>query len=217
MIDYKAIYDKDYFNGKNSFFYSFGYARFSKTYFDNLFNPLKKYLQNHPKGRGLDVGCAYGLLLQRFPESYEKFGIDVSEHAVQEARDRNPGADIQQHSAEDDFPFPDNYFDTVICNDVLEHLENPAKALESIKRVVKKGGFVYLNIPNLNWFRRVFCFGIDKIEHHVSLYPYAKVAKSIRSTGLEITDGWTYTSLTYFFFIKFKSTWGLEAAFLCTK
>ncbi len=217
MTDYRGLYNEDYFNGKNSFFYSLGYARYSKIYFDNLYNPLKNYLRNHTDGRVLDVGCAYGLLLQRFPKSYQKFGIDVSEHAVQKARERNPDADIQQHSAEDAFLFPDNYFDIVICNDVLEHLEHPTKALENIRRVVKSTGLVYLNLPNLNWFRKTFYSGIDRKEHHISLCPHNGIARAIRNAGLVVIDCWTYTSLTYFFFVKFRSTWGLESAFFCTK
>ncbi len=37
-MDYKAVYTENYFSGRDSFFYRLGYGRFSKLYFDNLFN-----------------------------------------------------------------------------------------------------------------------------------------------------------------------------------
>ena len=42
-------------------------------------------------------------------------------------------ADIQN------LPFPDNYFDFVVCMHVLEHVESPGKSCEELMRVAKKG------------------------------------------------------------------------------
>jgi len=48
-------------------------------------------------------------------------------------------------------PFNDNVFDVVICNHVLEHVENDCKAMAEILRVMKKGGFAVMHVPmNLN-------------------------------------------------------------------
>jgi SAM-dependent methyltransferase len=48
-------------------------------------------------------------------------------------------ADIQA------LPFPDKAFDYVVCNHVLEHVENPAQALDELARVAKRG---YLALPS---------------------------------------------------------------------
>ena len=57
----------------------------------------------------------------------------------------SPLADIKMdiHS----MPFEDNSFDFVLCNHVLEHVENDIEALEEIKRVMKKGGLGIVQVP----------------------------------------------------------------------
>lgn len=216
-MDYKNIYTKDYFNGKNSFFYSFGYGRFQKFYFKNLFKPLKKYLKAIKQGNVLDVGCAYGLMLQNFPDSFKKFGIDISEHAVAEAKKRLPHATLKVTDAEDKLPLAENSFDIVMCNDVIEHLENPRAALENIKRVLKPGGILYMNTPNLNWLRKKLFAYADKKEHHISLFQHKTLSELLTKIGFNIIDRWTYTSITFFFFVKLRLNLGHESAFICKK
>ena len=44
-------------------------------------------------------------------------------------------------------PFPDNAFDTVLCNHVLEHVADDIQAMREIARVLRPGGFAILQIP----------------------------------------------------------------------
>lgn len=44
-------------------------------------------------------------------------------------------------------PFAENQFDVVLCNHVLEHVDDDIQALNEIRRVLKPGGFAILQIP----------------------------------------------------------------------
>jgi SAM-dependent methyltransferase len=41
----------------------------------------------------------------------------------------------------------DNYFDWVVCTEVLEHTLNPFAAVEEIARILKRGGLVFISTP----------------------------------------------------------------------
>ena len=216
-MDHKETYSRNYFIGRDSFFYKFGYGRFMKFYFNNLFKPLKFYIREIKAGKVLDVGCAYGFMLEKFPDTFEKFGIDISDYAIAEAKKRLLNAILTVSNIEDVLPFTEEFFDIVICNDVLEHLENPENALNNIQRVLKRGGILYLTAPNLNWVRKKIFAYADKKEYHISLFPHEALLNLLVKSGFEIIDHWTYTNLTYFFFLKLKSRLGIESAFICRK
>lgn len=44
-------------------------------------------------------------------------------------------------------PFPENSFDVVLCNHVLEHVRDDIRAMSEIRRVLKPGGFSILQVP----------------------------------------------------------------------
>jgi 2-polyprenyl-3-methyl-5-hydroxy-6-metoxy-1,4-benzoquinol methylase len=214
-MDYKKIYNKDYFSGKTSFFYKFGYGRFTGFYFDEIFKPLKKYISSASAKKVLDVGCAYGFMLQRFPDTFEKFGLDVSEYAIEIAKKHLPGASLQIWNVEDPFPFKKNFFDLITCNDILEHLEKPEKALENIFKVLGPKGIFYINSPNLNFVRKTIFAYADRKEHHISLMTHKNLEKTLVAAGFSIVDHWTFSNIP--FYIRSGSNLGTESAFIVTK
>jgi len=85
----------------------------------------------HPY-RVLDVGCGvkpYYPFFQPFASEY--VGVDVVE---------NPAADLQ--GAVESLPVEDASFDLVLCIQVLEHADDPARAVRELRRVVAPGGAV---------------------------------------------------------------------------
>src|SRR5690606_22476675 len=47
-------------------------------------------------------------------------------------------------------PLPDNSFDVVLCNHVLEHVDDDIQAMRELYRVLKPGGFAILQVPFFN-------------------------------------------------------------------
>ena len=57
----------------------------------------------------------------------------------------SPLADVKADIC--NLPFQDNEFDVILCNHVLEHIPNDTKAMQELYRVLKKGGFGILQVP----------------------------------------------------------------------
>lgn len=106
--------------------------------------------------RVLDVGCGdgfFGLRIQA-ETGAEVWGVDISQASVSLAESR--GLPCRVCDAGSAIPFEDGYFDLVFCGEVLEHMLNPDRFLEEIRRVLAPGGHVVLTTPNLAaWFNRV--------------------------------------------------------------
>lgn len=214
-MDYESIYNRNYFSGRDSFFYKMGYGNdFFQGEVGKSYERIAAYAGGLTKGRVLDVGCAYGIMLERFPDSFEKFGIDVSAHAINIAKRRLPEANFKIGGAEERFPFKENHFDVVLANDLLEHLENPKAALLNIHRVLKAGGLLYITTPNLNAIRkRIFSYA-DRKEHHISMFAHKELMDLLESIGFRIEDHWTSVA---FINLKFNSGRGIESVFICRK
>lgn len=104
----------------------------------------------YPRGsRVLEAGCGVGaqtvILAGNSPEAAFT-SVDVSADSLAEARRRTRAAGYANVAFEraDIFalPFPPAHFDHVFVCFVLEHLPNPAEALEALLRVVKPGGSI---------------------------------------------------------------------------
>ncbi len=70
-------------------------------------------------------------------------------------------AQIVQNNIEHGTQFQTDFFDTVICADVIEHIVNIWMALSEIHRILKPGGRLILTTPNIAVIRRriQLCFG----------------------------------------------------------
>ena len=56
-------------------------------------------------------------------------------------------ANIHIYSPLHEIPKPSGFFDTIICNAVMEHVRNPHEVMDEFARVCKPGGCLYLGIP----------------------------------------------------------------------
>lgn len=107
-------------------------------------------------GKILDAGCGEGHFLERLRTEGQKsvYGIDISEKRVIAARKKAHHATVKLGDVTK-IPFRSGFFDTVVCMDVLEHLDEPWKATSELMRVTKKDGNVIVSVPH----ERNFCLG----------------------------------------------------------
>ncbi|MBV9083683.1 MAG: methyltransferase domain-containing protein [Acidobacteriaceae bacterium] len=111
---------------------------------DTLFrDAVLRFLR--PGHRLLDLGAGRGAVPQMNFSGLvdEACGLDPTSEVLE-----NPFLDSAKVGTAENIPWPDEYFDVVICNNVLEHLPDPCAAFVEIKRVLKKGGVFAAKTPN---------------------------------------------------------------------
>lgn len=138
-------------------------------YYDNVRKEMLEFLPvNHQKV--LDVGCGNGAFASiiKTQESAEVWGIELMKDEAEIAAtvlDKvfiGPCEDFLEE-------LPNNYFDVIYFNDVIEHLADPYSVLEIIKSKLSTNGVVISSIPNVRFYRTFskVVFGKDwKYEDH---------------------------------------------------
>jgi SAM-dependent methyltransferase len=150
-------------------------------------------------GHLLDLGCGskpYQVLFD--VDAY--VGLDIDTVA---ARNLNRADDFYDGKV---FPYPDQSFDCILCNQVLEHVFNPELFLLEINRVLKPKGLLLLTVPFV-W------------DEHEQPYDYARYSSFglfalLQNSGFTIkqhrklgADATLIFQLTNAYFYKISQSW----------
>ncbi len=96
---------------------------------------IPKIAEAFSDGRALNVGSGQ---------------TDYGEHFVNV--EITPFENVDVVTTGDRLPFPDEYFDLVVSQAVLEHVEHPGKVVREMLRVLKRGGEIYAEVPFIQGF-----------------------------------------------------------------
>lgn len=101
----------------------------------------------------LDLGCAagrFGRKLRGLNKAAELVGVEVFAAAAAEA-EKYYDAVYQGDIEGLDLPY-EQYFDIIICGDIIEHLSDPWTMITRIRRWLKDGGVLIASIPNVRYW-----------------------------------------------------------------
>lgn len=101
----------------------------------------KRIFKIYSRGILIDIGCGdkpFKDMLAPYVKNH--FGLDHEDSLHDKAK-------IYLFGTAYDIPAEDEHFDTVLCTAVLEHLEEPDKAIMEANRVLKKGGYAIYTVP----------------------------------------------------------------------
>lgn len=111
----------------------------------------------------LEAGCGAGGMMKVFASSGgHVFGVDISFKMLEFAREKGDVASGDIRS----LPYKDSSFDYVVSLGVIEHFPESEKALKECVRVLKKGGRLFINVPN----RYSFYFPLRWLTQRAGLY-----------------------------------------------
>lgn len=138
-------------------------------------------------GRILDFGCYTGGLLSRLEPRYQRFGIEINQHAANIAEEK---ASARVWPTIGDVP-SDIRFDVIVLADVVEHVPNPKEVIELLGEKLDRNGVIIVttgdaenhlwNQFGANWW---YCF----YPEHISFISKTWIQRIFGSRGWSIID-----------------------------
>lgn len=107
---------------------------------------LKKIVKHIRNNRVCDIGSGSGIFSRLLQDENSVYSVDVSVKTLRLAQEKSVKAKIISADAQA-LPFKDNFFDSVLLFDILEHTENDERVIKEAWRVLKKGGGVIFSVP----------------------------------------------------------------------
>jgi 2-polyprenyl-3-methyl-5-hydroxy-6-metoxy-1,4-benzoquinol methylase len=127
----------------------------------------------------LDCGCGHGWFTERLADANpgEVWGIDLSPDAIAMAKSRRPhirytAGDVCQSS------LPNSYFDVVVSQEVIAHVENQHNYIERVSRLLKPGGYLVITTGNKFVMDRLGNVGWNQ-------YPSEHIENELSSTQMK--------------------------------
>lgn len=150
----------------------------------------------------LNVGCGRGAYNHALKDMFNKtYGIDVNEADIMAATKLNDPSKSEFKLMDGErIEYPKEFFDSVICIDVLEHVKNPDRVLFNIHKVLKKNGQLIVSVPHLNFpwtydpINKIMSLFNKKIQigayafGHSKLYNFEELVPMIENLGFKVQE-----------------------------
>ena len=137
-------------------------------------------------GRVLDVGCATGIFLSILAEKgWEVWGVEPSAECAIEARKKGikvTGGYFEKSK------LPEGFFDLVVFNHTLEHMEDPVRVLRKAGGLLKEKGRVLVDAPNFASLHSKFAgpsWGYLATDEHIHHFEPQSLSKMFKKAGLK--------------------------------
>lgn len=173
---------------------------------NHKFRMFQKIVISNKYKNILDVGCASGLMTNKiaqiFPES-KITGVDIYNPGIKYARKKYKHlkfitCDVHK------LPFPDNFFDLIVCYETIEHVVDPFQVFKELQRVAKKNASIIIAMDSGNllfrlvWFfwentkgkvwkgAHLHPFHNNQLEKLIKKVKFRKISKKFSHFGMEV-------------------------------
>ncbi len=163
------------------------------------------------KGDVCEVGCGTGNITQFLLNRERVVGIEPFIPSLEKAR-RRFAKHVNVEFANcrlDDSPnelVPAESFDTVLCMNVLEHIEDDVDSLRRMRRLCRGNGSVVTLVPaHMSVFG-----GLDRAAGHFRRYNRRSLGRAFEQAGLIVTHSFYMNALGYFGWLWYGRVLGRE-------
>jgi SAM-dependent methyltransferase len=140
--------------------------------------------------RILEIGVGVGGIVARLGPRELIYGLDIEADVLDYARQRFASRmdcrfdsmDVFQAPANEFACLQTNNFDTVVCINLLEHIENDLGALKRMEQLVRPGGRIALLVPA----HRALYGEYDRLDGHFRRYSRGDLRKLVAQTQLQV-------------------------------
>jgi SAM-dependent methyltransferase len=155
---------------------------------DKIFRYIRRYVSS---GQLFEVGCGRGDFLKMAAErGFSAQGCDL----FGDPRPTIPGVTFHDGSLES-VKLPSNSFNLVVIRNTLEHLFDPKRELDEIRRILQPGAYMYLKVPNFHFEHGIGCklvFGKENVfeaPYHLNHFTPTSLKRLLEKSGFKFI-GW---------------------------
>jgi len=132
---------------------------------------IAKFFKEKGVRKILDIGSGTGRHLIFFSKKgFEIYGFDASPKAISLAKEwlaeEKLNVELKLNRMEAKFPYDDNFFDAIISIQVIHHnkMRDILKTVSEVKRVLRKGGLIFITFPKLESRNNLEDWKLKEIE-----------------------------------------------------
>jgi SAM-dependent methyltransferase len=156
--------------------------------FRDIAGLVAKYIPT-PESRVLEIGCANGGLLKALRDLgfLNLFGCDPSPGCVRAARESYgiPGFAATVFTV----PPPEEPYDFLILTGVMEHIRDLERAVEQFRRLLRKGGRVYLEVPDASRYEPLLDAPFQEFSiEHINFFSKMSLVNLMQACGFHLVE-----------------------------
>jgi len=140
--------------------------------------------------RLLDVGCGTGWFsLRAIQEGAEVVSVDIGSALLKKVSEKCEAESVVSDILS--LGVKDKTFDYVLATEVIEHTDNPWRALTEIHRVLKNNGILIMTVPNRIWHFTVHiakALNIRKYNGYENWVGYYQLQKWFKELGFNVEE-----------------------------
>jgi 2-polyprenyl-3-methyl-5-hydroxy-6-metoxy-1,4-benzoquinol methylase len=167
----------------------------SAQYFENYRAEMLPFIPTNRR-RVLEIGCSSGFFSGSLDGVGETWGIEPSAAADEAAKHLTTV--IRGYFDDVKSKLPKCYFDVVICNDVIEHMQDHQGFLKEIGDYIAPGGMLVGSIPNVRFYNNLFEMVLEKDwlyrddgildRTHLAFFTEKSLRRTLDRNGLRIVQ-----------------------------